>query len=59
MCTCNVGYSGDGLNCSGTVKIYILIEVLQPSIPIKKQIVEKKKKKNQNQIHRIDADAMF
>ena len=53
ICTCDVGYSGDGLNCSGLVKNYILIEILQPSRPTKKQIVKKK------QMHRIDADAMF
>ena len=46
ICTCDVGYSGDGLNCSGLVKIYILIEVLQPSRPaIKMQIGKKKLKK--------------
>ena len=46
ICTCDVGYSGDGLNCSGLVNIYILIEVLQPSIPIKKKLWKKKMKQS-------------
>ena len=35
LCTCDLGYFGDGLNCSGMGKIYIFIEVLQPFIQIK------------------------
>ena len=46
MCTCDVGYSGNGLNCSGMVKIYILIELLQPPIQIKKQVVKKNEEIN-------------
>ena len=35
LCTCDIGYSGDGLNCSGMGNIYIFIEILPPFIQIK------------------------
>ena len=29
MCTCNEGYTGDGLNCTGCVKLYIFFKLFK------------------------------